>query len=49
METWLRNGVQIRLKSHLAPITRAKAKRFKEAFNVLIRDVHVEEAHMFNL
>ena len=29
-------------------MTRARAKRFKEAPNVLIRDAQVEEALMFN-
>ena len=32
----------------LGPMTRAKAKRFKEALNVLILDVIVEEVHVFN-
>ena len=32
----------------LGPMTRAKAKRFKEALLVLIRDAHVEEARVFN-
>ena len=32
----------------LGPMTRARAKRFKEALHVLIRDAHVEEAHVFN-
>ena len=32
----------------LGPMTRAKAKRFKEALNVLILDAIVEEVHMFN-
>ena len=32
----------------LGTMTRARAKRFKEALNVLIRNVQVEEAHMFN-
>ena len=32
----------------LGPTTRAKAKRFKEALNVLIQNAQVEEAHMFN-
>ena len=29
-------------------MTRANAKTFKEALNVLIQDVKVEEAHVFN-
>ena len=29
-------------------MTRARAKRFKEALHVLIRDAHVEEARVFN-
>ena len=29
-------------------MTRVRAKRFKEALNVLIQDAHVEEAHVFN-
>ena len=29
-------------------MTRARAKRFKDALNVLIRDTQVEEAYMFN-
>ena len=32
----------------LGPMTRAKAKRFKEALNVLIQDVKVEGAHVLN-
>ena len=32
----------------LGPMTRFRAKRFKEAFHVLIRDAHVEEARVFN-
>ena len=36
------------LEIPLGPMTRARAKRFKEALNVLIRDAQVEEAHMFN-
>ena len=32
----------------LGLMTRARAKRFKEALNVLIRDAQVEEAHIFN-
>ena len=32
----------------LGQMTRAKAKRFKEAFHVLIRDAHVEETRVFN-
>ena len=40
--------MRIRLKNPLGPMTRARAKRFKEALNVLIRDTQVEEAHMFN-
>ena len=31
----------------LGSITRAKAKKFKETLNVLIRDAQVEEAHVF--
>ena len=29
-------------------MARARVKRFKEALNVLIRDAHMEEAHVFN-
>ena len=36
------------LEIPLGPMTRARAKRFKEALNVLIRDAHVEEARVFN-
>ena len=36
------------LEVPLGPMTRARAKRFKEAFHVLIRDAHVEEARLFN-
>ena len=36
------------LEVPLGPMTRAKAKRFKEALHVLIRDAHVEEARVFN-
>ena len=32
----------------LGPMTRVRAKRFKESLNVLIRDVQVEEARVFN-
>ena len=32
----------------LGPMTQARAKRFKEALHVLIRDAHVEEDHVFN-
>ena len=32
----------------LGPMTRARAKRFKEVLNVLIRDAYEEEAQMFN-
>ena len=32
----------------LGPMTRAKAKRFKEALNVLIQDAQAKGAHMFN-
>ena len=32
----------------LGPMTRARAKRFRESLNVLIRDVQVEEARVFN-
>ena len=32
----------------LGPMTQARAKRFKEALNVLIRDAQVEEAYVFN-
>ena len=51
MEAWLGNGVRIRLKSQvdpLGPMTRDRAKRFKESLNVLIQDAQVEEAHVFN-
>ena len=37
------------LEIPLGPITRARAKRFKEALNVLIRDAQVEKAHVFNV
>ena len=36
------------LEVPLGPMTRAWAKRFKEALYVLIQDVHVEEARVFN-
>ena len=36
------------LEVPLGPMTQAKAKRFKEALHVFIRDAHVEEARMFN-
>ena len=36
------------LEIPLGPMTRARAKRFKEALNVLIRNAQVEEAHVFN-
>ena len=36
------------LEIPLRLMTRARAKRFKEALNVLIRDAQVEEAHVFN-
>ena len=36
------------LEGPLSPMTRARAKRFKEALHVLIRDAHVEEARVFN-
>ena len=36
------------LEIPLGLMTRAKAKRFKEALNVLIQDAQVEVAHMFN-
>ena len=36
------------LEIPLGPMTRGRAKRFKEALNVLIRDAQVEEAHVFN-
>ena len=36
------------LEIPLGPMTRARAKRFKEALNVLIRDAQVEEACVFN-
>ena len=36
------------LEIPLGLMTRTRAKRFKEALNVLIRDTHVEEAHVFN-
>ena len=36
------------LEIPLGLMTRARAKRFKEALNVLIQDAQVEEAHMFN-
>ena len=32
----------------LGPITRVRAKRFKEALNVLIQDAQVEGAHVLN-
>ena len=32
----------------LGPMTRVRAKRFKEALHVLIRDAHVDEARVFN-
>ena len=41
---WSANSLEITL----GPMTRTKAKRFKEALNVLIRDAHVEKAHVFN-
>ena len=36
------------LEVPLGPMTQDRAKRFKEALNVLIRNAQVEEAHMFN-
>ena len=36
------------LGTPLGPMTQARVKRFKEAFNVLIQDVQVEEVHMFD-
>ena len=36
------------LEVPLGPMTQAKAKRFKEALHVLIRDAHMEEACLFN-
>ena len=36
------------LEITLSPMTRARAKRFKEALHVLIQDVKVEGAHMFD-
>ena len=36
------------LEVPLGPMTRARAKRFKEALHVLIQDAHVEEARVFN-
>ena len=36
------------LEVPLGPMTRARAKIFKEALHVLIQDAHVEEAHVFN-
>ena len=36
------------LEIPLGPMTRVRAKRFKETFNVLIRDAQVKKAHTFN-
>ena len=36
------------LEIQLGPMTRVRAKRFKETLNVLIRDAQMEEAHVFN-
>ena len=36
------------LEIPLGPMTRARAKRFKETLNALIRDAQMEEAHVFN-
>ena len=36
------------LEIPFGPMTRSRAKRFKEALNVLIRDAQVEETHVFN-
>ena len=36
------------LEIPLDPMTRARAKRFKEALNVLIQDGQVENAHVLN-
>ena len=36
------------LEIPLGPMTQARAKSFKEALNVLIRDAQVEEAQVFN-
>ena len=36
------------LQIPFGPMTQTRVKRFKEALNVLIRDAHVEEAHVFN-
>ena len=41
---WSANPLEI----PLGPMTQARAKRFKEALNVLIRDAQVEEVHVFN-
>ena len=41
---WSANSLEITV----GPMTRTKAKRFKEALNVLIRDAYVEKAHVFN-
>ena len=36
------------LEIPLGPMSRVRAKRFKETLNVLIRDAQVEEGHVFN-
>ena len=36
------------LEIPLGPMTRARAKRFKEALNVLIQEAQVEGAHLLN-
>ena len=41
---WSANPLEIALD----PMTRVRAKRFKETFNVLIRDAQMEETHVFN-
>ena len=41
---WIANPQEIPLGS----MTQARAKRFKEALNVLIQDAIVDEAHVFN-
>ena len=41
---WSANPLEILL----GPMTRARAKRFKEALNILFQDVQVEGAHVFN-
>ena len=46
--SWAKEGSVDPLEIPLGLMTRARAKRFKEALHVLIRDAHVEEARVFS-